>query len=195
MVVRIGWALKVAGRGGYGGITPRLSGDQTRQAVEEHAEDRLLGGARRQVDLDLGFQLDDAGGEFDEAQPQGIKLHDAPGRPVGHRAAHRPQQPISAGMKEEAELVGLGLVAGGAVRGEVIFPCFDMVLGLPACAIEPLIEGLGATTLEVGDDEAGIASLGPHFDPRDDALDPAPALRSIVELRKALAACRDRAPP
>jgi hypothetical protein len=25
-------------------------------------------------------------------------------------------------MKEEPELVGLGLVAGGAVRGEVVFP-------------------------------------------------------------------------
>jgi hypothetical protein len=65
LVVGMGSALKVAGRGGDGGITPRLSGDQTRQAVEEHAEERLLWGARRQVDLDLGFQFDDAGGEFD----------------------------------------------------------------------------------------------------------------------------------
>ena len=52
-------------------------------------------------------------------------------------------------MKEKAELVGLGLVAGGAVGGEVVFPRFDMVLGLAARAIEPLIEVLGATTLEV----------------------------------------------
>ena len=52
------------------GMRPRFSGGQTRQAVEEHGEDRLIGGARRQVDLDLGFQLDDAGGEFDQAQPQ-----------------------------------------------------------------------------------------------------------------------------
>jgi len=42
------------------GITPRLSGDETRQAAEEDGEDCLVGGARRQVDLDLGFQLDDA---------------------------------------------------------------------------------------------------------------------------------------
>jgi hypothetical protein len=40
----MGSALKVAGRGGDGGITPRLSGDQTRQAVEEHAEERLCTG-------------------------------------------------------------------------------------------------------------------------------------------------------
>jgi hypothetical protein len=58
-------------------------------------------------------------------------------------------------MKEEAELVGLGLVAGGAVSAEVVFPRLDMVLGLAARAIEPLIEVLGATTFEVGDDEAG----------------------------------------
>ena len=58
------------------GITPRLSGDETRQAVEQHGEDRLIGGAGRQVDLDLGFQFDDAGGEFDQAQPQGVELHD-----------------------------------------------------------------------------------------------------------------------
>ena len=69
LVVGMGSALKVAGRGGDGGITPQLSGDQPRQAVEKHSEDGLLGGARRQVDLDLGFQLDDAGGEFDQAQP------------------------------------------------------------------------------------------------------------------------------
>jgi hypothetical protein len=42
--------------------------------VEECGEDRLLGGARRQVDLDLGFELDDAGGEFDQAQLQGVGL-------------------------------------------------------------------------------------------------------------------------
>src|SRR6516225_258450 len=143
------------------GITPRLSGDQTRQAVEERGEDRLLGGARRQVDLDLGFQLDDAGGEFDQTQSQGVELHDAPDRAFGHDASHRPQQPISAGMQEETELVGLGLVAGGAVGGEVVLPRLDMVLGLAARAIEPLIEVLGATTLEVGDMKRVSLPTGP----------------------------------
>jgi hypothetical protein len=53
------------------------------RATIDRGVQRRLACARRQVDLDLGFQLDDAGGEFDEAQPQGIKLHDAPGRPLG----------------------------------------------------------------------------------------------------------------
>jgi hypothetical protein len=59
----VGAGLKKGGR--RRGITPRLSGDETRQAVEQHGEDRLIGGAGRQVYLDLGFQFDDTGGEFD----------------------------------------------------------------------------------------------------------------------------------
>ena len=65
------------GDGRIRGHMPRLSGDEARQAGEEHGEDRLIGGARRQVDLELGFQFDDAGGELDEAQPQGDR-RDAP---------------------------------------------------------------------------------------------------------------------
>ena len=125
--------------GDCGAITPRLSSHETRQAVEEHGEDRLIGGARRQVDVDLGFQLDDAGGEFDQAQSQGAELHDAPDRAFGHDAAYRPQEPIGAG-----ELVGFGLVAGGAVGGEVVLPGLDVVLGLTARAVEPFVQVLGA---------------------------------------------------
>jgi hypothetical protein len=83
LVVGIGSALKVAGGGGDGGITPWLSGDQTRHAVKEHAEDRLVGGARRQVDLDLGFQLDNALAEFDEAQPQVSNCMTRQAEPLG----------------------------------------------------------------------------------------------------------------
>jgi hypothetical protein len=63
-VFRIGSALGLKNGGRLRGITPRLSGDETRQAVEQHGEDRLIGGAGRQVDLE-GFQFDDTGGEFD----------------------------------------------------------------------------------------------------------------------------------
>src|SRR3984893_13626567 len=57
-----------------------------------------------------------------------------------------------------------------------------------------LIDQLGAAALQVGDNKAGIGSLGAGLDPRDDALDPAPAAGGIVELRKAphLAARRCR---
>jgi hypothetical protein len=36
---------------------PRFSGDQARQAVEHDSEDRLIGGARRQMDFDLLFSV------------------------------------------------------------------------------------------------------------------------------------------
>ena len=72
------------------GPMPRRSGDEARQAVEEDGEDRLIRSARRQMDLELGFQFDEAGGDFDQAQPQGVELHDAPSRTLRHDAAHRP---------------------------------------------------------------------------------------------------------
>ncbi len=62
-------------------------------------------------------------------------------------------------MQEETELVGLGLVAGGAVGGEVVLPRLDVVLGLAARAIKPLVELLGAATGKIGDDKAGVGSL------------------------------------
>jgi len=41
------------------GDQPRFSGDQTREAAEERGKDRLIGSAQRQVDLELGFELDE----------------------------------------------------------------------------------------------------------------------------------------
>ena len=37
-------------------------------------------------------------------------------------------------MQEQPELVGLGLVAGGAVGSEMVLECLDVVLGLAAGA-------------------------------------------------------------
>src|SRR3982074_3233010 len=67
----------------------------------------------------------------------------------------------------------------------MVLPCLDVVLGLTTRAVEPLVEVLGATAFEAGDDEPGIGALEPGLDAGDDALDPAPALRGIVELPEA----------
>jgi hypothetical protein len=67
----------------------------------------------------------------------------------------------------------------------VVLPRLDVVLGLAAGAVEPLVKVLGAAGFEVGDDEAGIGSFGPGLDAGDDALDPAPAFGGIEELHKA----------
>src|ERR1700747_988320 len=76
-------------------------------------------------------------------------------------------------------------MAGGAVGGEAVLPRLDVVLGLAAGAVEPLVEVLGAAAFEVGDNKAGVGAFGPRFDPGDDALDPAPASGGIVELGEA----------
>src|SRR5512147_1963859 len=74
------WAGGLARSGDDGGTRPRFSGDQPRQAAEDEVEDRLIGRAGRQMDLDLGFHLDDAGGDLDQPQPQRVELGDPPGR-------------------------------------------------------------------------------------------------------------------
>src|SRR5260370_1818827 len=96
------WGLKAGV--GRRGTMPRFSGDQAWQAVEDDAEDRLIGGARRQVDLDLLFQFDDAGGDLDEAQPQSVELHDAPAPALWHQPAPPPQQPVATRVHQNAEL-------------------------------------------------------------------------------------------
>ena len=69
-----------------------------------------------------------------------------------------------------------------------------LVLGLTTRAVEPLVEVLGAAAFQAGDDEPGIGAFEPGLDAGDDALDPAPALRGILELPEAphLAAPRRR---
>src|ERR1700739_3858738 len=75
-------------------------------------------------------------------------------------------------------------MAGSAIGGEVVLPRLDVVFSLAAGAIEPFVEVLGAAAFQVGDNEAGIGSFRPDFNPRDDALHPAPALGGIVELHE-----------
>src|SRR5690242_5235783 len=86
--------------------------------------------------------------------------------------------------QEQTKLVGLDRAARRAVSREMVLPCLDVVLGLTARAVEPLVKVLGAAAFETGDDEPGIGSLNPGLDAGDDTLHPAPALGGIVELRE-----------
>ncbi|ESZ37622.1 hypothetical protein X731_29865 [Mesorhizobium sp. L2C054A000] len=61
-------------------------------------------------------------------------------------------------------------------------PGLDVVLGSGAPAIGILLERLG-----LGDDEAGIGTLGTDLDPRDNALDAAPTGGAVKELLEAVA--------
>ena len=85
-------------------------------------------------------------------------------------------------MQEQPELVGRRPGAGRAVGGQMRLPGLDVVLGRAAPAVDILVERLGLSTGEVGDDEAGIGALVADLDPGDDALDPAPTGGPVDEL-------------
>ena len=83
--------LRIAGLGlrleGLGrGIRP--GGQQIRRGMplESEAQMDLVGAGARQVQHDAGFQLDDAGGDLDQAQAEGVELGRAPGRSFRQQA-------------------------------------------------------------------------------------------------------------
>src|SRR4051795_8120955 len=88
-------------------------------------------------------------------------------------------------MQKQPELVGGGLGTGRAIGGQVRLPRFDVVLRRAAPAIDVLIKDTRVSGRQARDDEAGVCSVGPGLDARDDALNPAPAGGAVVELRVA----------
>jgi hypothetical protein len=95
-----------------------------------------------------------------QAAADGVELGIAPERVSGRQAAQAQHQPVGSGVEQQAELVGGRLAARGAVGGEVELVRLDQVLGLPACAIDLVVERLGQAR-QVGDDEAVSAPWGP----------------------------------
>jgi len=71
---------------------------------------------------DHRLHFDDARGELDEPQAQGVELRDTPHRTLGHRDAQTPHDPVGAGMQEQSKLIGRGLGAGGAIRRQMRLP-------------------------------------------------------------------------
>src|SRR5262249_29213497 len=82
------------------------------------------------------------------------------------------QEPVSPHVKEQAELIGLPAVAGGAVGARVELHVLDEILHAPACAIDLLVEDF-CPAWQVGDDEAYVAALLARLDAGDDLAGPA----------------------
>ena len=61
-----------------GGVTPRFLGGEAWDPSEDEPQNDLGWARCRQMDADHGLHLDDAGGDLDEAQAQGVELGDAP---------------------------------------------------------------------------------------------------------------------
>ena len=96
------------------------------------------------MDADHRFHLDDARGDFDQAQAQRVELRDTPHRTFGHRLAQAPHQPVGAGVQEQAQLVGRGPRARGAVCRQMRLPGFDVIFRLAAPAVVILVEPAGS---------------------------------------------------
>ncbi len=66
--------------GGRGRRSARSSDRRhAREPLEQQAHDGRGGACARQMDRDPGLHLDDAGGDLDEAQAQGVELGAPPG--------------------------------------------------------------------------------------------------------------------
>ena len=125
--------------------------------------------------------LDDAGGDFDEAQAQGVELSAPPHRARRHRVAQAPHQPVGAGVQEQPKLIGGGLSAGGAIRARCVLKDLMWFSAWPRRQIDILVERPRVAFAQIGDDETRIGPLRADFDPGDDPLDPAPALGAVEE--------------
>ena len=116
------------------------------------------------MDGDPGLQLDDAGGDLEQAEAQGVELGMAPGRSRRQCGAQGPHQPVGAGVQEEPELIGGGAGARSPIGRQVALSRFDVVLGLAAGAVELFVDRLATATGEVGDDETSVAALWARLD-------------------------------
>src|SRR6266699_544358 len=94
------------------------------------------------------------------------------------------QEPVSPHVKEQAELIGLPAVAGGAVGARVELHVLDEILHAPACAIDLFVEDF-CPAWQVGDDEAYVAALLARLDAGDDLAGLAPAGCGIAGLEEA----------
>lgn len=96
---------------------------------------------------DTGLQLDDTAGDLDQPETEGVELRAAPLRLLRQGRPQRPHEPVGAAVQEEAELIGGGLRAGGAVGCEVGLPGLDVVLGLAAPAVDLLVKVLASRSV------------------------------------------------
>lgn len=121
------------------------------------------------------FQGFEADGESDQAQAQGIELDIVPERPTRPQGAQTPIQSEGSDMQIQAHLIGAGPRARGPAGGKMGLPSFYTFLGAAARAVDLFIQGAWGTSLQAGDDDAGIDRQRSGLDAGGDPLDVIPA--------------------
>src|SRR5258707_4450474 len=105
-----------------------------------------------------GGTLDDAGSDLDQTKADRCELCSRQRRALRSGAAHGKHKPVGGGVQDQAELVGFGIAAGGAVGSELALMQLDEVLGVSPRAIEGPVKML-CGRLEAGDDIAHTKPL------------------------------------
>src|SRR5712671_4876388 len=82
---------------------------------------------------------DDAGSDLDQTKADRCELCSRQRRALRSGAAHGKHKPVGGGVQDQAELVGFGIAAGGAVGSELALVQLDEVLGVSPRAIEGLV--------------------------------------------------------
>ena len=107
--------FEVAPKGLVWGMPPRRVTAVVWRLAGEHRKAGLVREGGRQGDPDAGDHFGDAPGDLDQAEADRVELCVAPERCRGCQSAQVQQQPVGGGVDQQAELVGGGLAARGAV--------------------------------------------------------------------------------
>ncbi len=150
------------------------------EASGDGAEDFAVGTGAGQKDADASGALDDARNDLEQTKPQRRELADCQWRAGWHGVAHNKQEPVSAGVQDEAELVGARIAAGGSVGSQLALVQLDEVLGPAAGAIDDFLKMLCAG-LERGHDIADVQPFRGCLDTRHEAALLRPVLGAVAE--------------
>jgi len=105
---------------------------QHRRLADAVGSDQAHRAAGWQSDLDAGDHLGNAPGNLDQAQADRVELGIAPEGFPGRLVAQGQHQPVGGGVDQQAELVGGGLGARGAIGCQMKLVRLDQVFGLRA---------------------------------------------------------------
>jgi len=129
--------------------------------------------------------LDDAGAYFQKFFAQGRELGDDQRMSFGDIVTQIEHQPICGGVQDEPHLIGERRKTGSSIRRQLALVQFDQIFHLPTRAIERVVDMLGLSVRDVGDDEADIEPQLGCFDAGADAPLAFPGFGSVVCLRVA----------
>ena len=129
--------------------------------------------------------LNDASAEFQKAQADGGELGGGQRVRPRNGASDGEHEPIGGGVQDEPHLIGERAAAAGAIGRKLRLVQFDEVLGLAPGAVERLVDMLGRSGLDAGDDEADVEALGGGLDAGTGAPVGVPGFRLVARLGKA----------